>query len=63
MKLIRLAAQTPDDPAARYVMLRDAHELAAGVADTALALLAIDAMARWYEMDGAARRPPPWTGC
>jgi hypothetical protein len=53
-KLIALAAETPDDPAARYVMLRDAQDLAVGIGDPALALQAIEGLAKWYQVEGAA---------
>jgi WD40 repeat protein len=55
-KLITLADGTTDDPAARYVMLRDARDLAAEVGDPQLAAQAIDALAKWYEIDPAAAK-------
>jgi WD40 repeat protein len=55
-KLITLAEGTTDDPVARYVMLRDARDLAAEVGDPALAVQAIEALARWYEIDPAAAK-------
>jgi hypothetical protein len=51
-KLIALAGQTADDPAARFVMLRDARDLAVELADPALAARAVDALAAEYELDG-----------
>src|SRR5207253_1393659 len=55
-KLIKLAAETADDPASRYVMLRDAQELATGVADPALALQAIEGLGKWYQVEVAAQQ-------
>jgi hypothetical protein len=55
-KLVTLAAQTPDDPASRYVMLRDAQELAVGVTDPGLALQAIGDLARWYQVEASAQQ-------
>jgi hypothetical protein len=55
-KLITLAAETADDPASRYVMLRDAQDLAVGVADPALALQAIDGLAKWYQVEASAQQ-------
>src|SRR5205823_1696113 len=55
-KLLTLAGETADDAAARYVMLRDARDLAAEVGDLPLAAQAIDALARGYEVDPAAAK-------
>lgn len=55
-KLIGLADGTTDDAAARYVMLRDARDIAAEVGDPVLAAQAIDGLAKWYEIDPAAAK-------
>jgi hypothetical protein len=55
-KLITLAEGTGDDPDARYVMLRDARDFAAEVADPLLAIQAIDALAKWYDVDPTAAK-------
>jgi hypothetical protein len=55
-KLIKLAEETADDAAARYVMLRDARDLAEGVADPALALQAVDGLAKWYQVEASAQQ-------
>lgn len=51
-KLIRLAAETGDDLAARYVMLRDARDIAIDLNDPLLAVQAINELAKEYELDG-----------
>lgn len=51
-KLLKLAAETNDDPATRYVMLRDARDLAQGIGDTTLTLQALDSLAKLYAIDG-----------
>ncbi len=51
-KLLRQGIDTPDDPAARYVLLREAREIAARCGDMNTALAAIDESARHYEIDG-----------
>jgi PA14 domain len=55
-KLITLADQTADDPAARYVMLRDARDFAVEVADPVLAVHAIDGLAKWYQVEGSVQK-------
>jgi tetratricopeptide (TPR) repeat protein len=50
-KLIRMGMETRDDPAARYVLLREGRDLAAQGGDTATALKAIDQMEKSYEVD------------
>jgi hypothetical protein len=55
-KLIKAAEGTADDAAARYVMLRDARDLAAEVGEVVLAVQAIDGLAKWYEVDPAAAK-------
>ncbi|MDB5309188.1 MAG: hypothetical protein JWO38_3390 [Gemmataceae bacterium] len=50
-KLMTLADETPDDPAGRYIMLREAGDLAVEAGDPALAAAAVDGLARWYEVD------------
>lgn len=51
-KLIVLADETTDDPAARFVMLRDARDFAIELNDPALAVQAIEAVAKVYQIDG-----------
>ncbi|MDB5308311.1 MAG: hypothetical protein JWO38_2513 [Gemmataceae bacterium] len=51
-KLIGLAEKQADDPVARYVMLRDARDVAVETADAVLAAEAVDGLARWYEVEG-----------
>ena len=55
-KLIKLAEETTDNPATRFVMLCDAREFALVAADPALALLAIGNLAKWYQIDGSAQQ-------
>ncbi|HSQ57313.1 MAG TPA: hypothetical protein VLM40_16445, partial [Gemmata sp.] len=55
-KLIKLAAETPDDPASRYVMLREAQDLAVGLVDPALALQVIEQLAKGYDIEGPAQQ-------
>ena len=50
-RLVTLAGQTTDDPAARYVMLRDARDFATELNEAATAVLAIDAMSNWYDIN------------
>ena len=51
-KLIVLADETTDDPAARFVMLRDARDIAVALNDPTLAAQAIEAIAKVYQIDG-----------
>jgi hypothetical protein len=55
-KLLALADKTPDDPAARFVMLREARDLAAEAVDVPLAMQAIDGLGKWYAADAAGMR-------
>ncbi len=48
--LLKNALETMDNPVARYVMLRRAHDLAAETGGVALAVWAIDEMARDYDI-------------
>lgn len=50
------ARETDDHPAACFVLLREARELAKGVGDAGMALAAVDEMARRFEIDGQAVR-------
>jgi hypothetical protein len=50
-KLRQLARDTKDDPAARFVLLREAQNLAAQAADPDTALKAIDELASAYRID------------
>jgi WD40 repeat protein/serine/threonine protein kinase len=52
--LLGKAKATNDDPAGRYVLLREARGLAAAAGDAATAITAIDQMARLYEVDDTA---------
>lgn len=51
-KLLKMAEETADDLPARFVMLRDARDFAQAVADPALALQAVEGLAKWYQVDG-----------
>ena len=53
-KLIRNAAETRDDPVARYVLLSEARDLAAAAGNVALAIQAIDELDRQYAIDRPA---------
>lgn len=55
-KLLTLARGTADEPANRYVMLRDAQALAVEAGDPVLAAQAIDALAKWYDTDPTAAK-------
>lgn len=50
-KLFQRAAQTHDDLAARYVLLREARDLASGAGDGPGAMTAVEEMARWFAVD------------
>lgn len=50
-KLLGLAEQTKDKPTDRYVLLRDARDLAAEGLDPAMAVQAVEEMAKLYEVD------------
>jgi hypothetical protein len=50
-KLLGFAEREKTDPAARFVLLRDARDLAAQSVDLALALAAIDELAKSYGLD------------
>jgi hypothetical protein len=49
--LLGVSASTNDDPAARYVLLRESTRLAARTGDWALAMRIIDVSARWFDVD------------
>lgn len=49
--LIQQAKQTNDDPTARYVLLREARDLAAAAPDLATAFQAVDELARSYQVE------------
>ena len=51
-RLIEHADETTDDPAARFVMLRDARDLAVEIHDPNLAIRAINELAKSYQVDG-----------
>ncbi len=50
-KLIQQAEETKDDPAARFMLLREARELAAQAGDVAVALSAAEETIRTYEVE------------
>lgn len=50
-KLLQKAAETKDDLAARFVLLREARDLAAQAGDTALTLGAVEELVRTYAVD------------
>jgi hypothetical protein len=50
-KLIQEAAETKDDPTARFVLLREARDLAAQAGSAATCLQAIDELAKEYDID------------
>ncbi len=50
-KLLQQGIETKEDPAVRYVLLREARELAVQAADAMTALRAVDEMAKWYAVD------------
>src|SRR5207249_1218509 len=47
-KLLQQGMDTADDPAARFVLLREARDLAAGAADAATASRAIVSLGKFY---------------
>ena len=53
-KLSNEAGKTADDPAARYVMLTEALDVAAGAGEPTLALQVIDKLAAGYQVEAAA---------
>jgi hypothetical protein len=53
-KLLKDGRATTDDPDARYVLLREAKDLAAQAGDTPAALAAADVLAKLYAVDAAA---------
>jgi len=55
-KMIDLARQTRDDPAGRFVLYREARDLAASGGDADLANRAIDDMAREYEVHASSMK-------
>jgi hypothetical protein len=50
-KLTQEAADTKDDPAARFVLLREASELAARAGDATVTLQTVDELAREFDID------------
>jgi len=55
-KLIKLARETRDDPAGKYVLLREAKDVGALAGDEAAVRDAIDDLAREYQVDPRAMR-------
>jgi hypothetical protein len=50
-KLLRKAKDTDDDPIHRFVLLREARDIATEVGAIGTAMEAIDGIAKWYEVD------------
>jgi WD40 repeat protein len=55
-KLLDKARETNNDPAARYVLLREARDLAAQAGDVAIALAAVDELVKLYEVNEVETR-------
>jgi WD40 repeat protein/serine/threonine protein kinase len=55
-ELLRKARETNDDPAGRFVLLREARDVAAQAGDASTALEAIDEIDRLYEVDALDMR-------
>lgn len=55
-KLLQQATETKDDPAARFVLLREARDLAALAGDTETAFSSVDQMAKDFAVDGGAEK-------
>jgi len=51
-KMLELAGETEDDPAARYVLLRIARDISVQVTDVELTLRAVDSLDDNYRVDG-----------
>jgi hypothetical protein len=56
VKLHQLGLDTKDDVAARFMLFREARDLAARAGDVTLALRAVDAIAKEYEIDSVAMK-------
>jgi hypothetical protein len=50
-RLLRKAKETQDDPTGRFVLLREARDIATEVGAIGTAMEAIDEMARWHEIN------------
>lgn len=57
-KLIQQASETADDPASRYVLLREARDVAAKAGDPSLTSKAADGMAEAFQVTAAAALAP-----
>lgn len=55
-KMIDQAAETVDDPVARFVLLRVARDMASKAGDADTAIDAVDRIARTYDVDGTAMK-------
>jgi hypothetical protein len=55
-RLIRDGAATQDDPTARFVLFREARDLAARAGDARVAMNAVEAMAKFYAIDAAGEK-------
>jgi hypothetical protein len=57
-KLLQQAKETKDDPSARYVLLREARDIAARVGDATIAMEAAGEIATGYQVGAGAARAP-----
>lgn len=55
-KLLQQGMETRDDPAARFVLLREARDLASAAGDVETAIKAVDAISKGFEGDVAAMK-------
>lgn len=55
-KLLQLGIETDDAPAAKYVLYREARDLAAEIGEVETALRAVDELESSFEIDGSAER-------
>ena len=55
-KLLQLGLDTKDDVAARFMLCREARDLAARAGDVGLSLRAVDAIAKEYEIDSVGMK-------
>jgi hypothetical protein len=55
-KLLQQALETQDDPAARFVLLRESRDLATQCGDLETALAAISATGQWFQFDAVGAK-------
>jgi hypothetical protein len=55
-KLVEEARETKDDPAARFVLMREARDLAAQAGDSSEAIKAVEMMAKEFTINGVAMK-------